>query len=449
MIYLVLLGLFFTCFSSACAVSYREFSRHQLEELCEWWGTIKRLGYIIKNYERLSVAADTLRIVSVVVSFLAGFSCLLPNISHLMKLEIISPFTFAIEWAALVICGTITMMLVIVWIPTALAEIWATHLVLFTTPFWAVMMKPLFPLELVHRFFRVFFFRLSGIRPETTEEEQFEEEIRTIVTEGHREGLLEEDAREMIESVIELGSASVSEIMTPRTDMVSVSKDLSWDELLAFVVTSRHSRIPVFEDNRDNVIGILVIRDLIPEIAKPESDRKAWTELLRTPLFVPETKPVDKLLQEFQNSESREKENQPNETARSRHMHLAVVLDEYGGVAGLVSLEDILEEIVGEIIDEHDSIVENEEIIQVSPDVYEVLGKTHLDDINEQLNIELPEEDDFDTIAGFVFSTLGHVPKAGESLFFEHEGKKIKLTVLKATNRRIELIKIEKIVEEA
>jgi len=166
---------------------------------------------------------------------------------------------------------------------------------------------------------------------------------------------------------------------------------------------------------------------------------------LRIPHFVPETKPVGKLLQEFRNlthlplqdAEIAEVKSSP------RHIHMAIVLDEYGGVSGLVTLEDILEEIVGEIVDEHDPIVESEEIRQIEPNVYEVLGKVHLDELNDQLDIGLPEEGDFDTIGGYVFSTLGHVPEVNESLVFEKDNKRFKLIVLEASKRRVERIRIE------
>ena len=196
------------------------------------------------------------------------------------------------------------------------------------------------PLVLAARFVDAVLHRLAGRPPDEPDEESFEEEIRTIVTEGHREGLLEEDAREMIEGVIELGDVDVSQIMTPRTDMISHSRRRSpGTRPSQLVIKPGHTRIPVYGKNRDDIVGILYIKDLLPELAKPPQDRvQPWTKLLRQPVFVPETKPVDALLQDFQ---------------RGRH-HMAVVLDEYGGVSGLVTMEDVLEEIVGEIVDEYD-----------------------------------------------------------------------------------------------
>ncbi len=190
------------------------------------------------------------------------------------------------------------------------------------------------------------------------DEESIEEEIRTIVSEGHREGLLEEEAREMIEGVIELGDAAVSHIMTPRTEIHMVQINTPWEEVVESVIESGHTRTPVYDKNRDDIAGILYSKDLLPELAKSGEPVRTLTELLRKPLFVPETKPVDDLLKLFQKTRT----------------HIAVVLDEYGGVSGLVTIEDVLEEIVGEIDDEYDQQSEIA-IRKVGDDICEALGR--------------------------------------------------------------------------
>ena len=268
--------------------------------------------------------------------------------------------------------------------------------------------------------------RIAGKTPAEEDEESLEEDIRTIVSEGHREGLLEEDAREMIEGVIELGDADVSEIMTPRTDMHMVPVDMPWDEVIADVIETGHTRTPVYENNRDDVIGVLYSKDLLPELATGNAEsRTPIRDLLRKPVFVPETKAVDDLLQMFQQMRT----------------HIAVVLDEYGGVAGLVTIEDVLEEIVGEIVDEYDEEVV-EEILKIDDNSCEALGRTHVDEINEAMHLELPDDGDFDTIGGFVFTELGHIPLPGEQLVWEN---KVRIQVLEATKRRIERVRIERL----
>ncbi|MGL6227553.1 MAG: hemolysin family protein [Thermoguttaceae bacterium] len=447
MFWFTCLGLGAIFFVSVCSASLHQFSRHRLEETCRKWDSEKRLGLILKHYERMRIAADTARILAV-VCFLFLFAEIwgirqTESLEHLVPLH--ERLGNIFEYCGFLVVGLLLLLSVVLWIPTAIARIGAAQIVFHTYYFWSFVTRLLFPLELFHRFFTIVVNRLAGYQQDSSESELFEEEIRTIVTEGHREGLLEEDAREMIESVIELGDVSVSEIMTPRTDMICISNVLSWDEMLGLITTISYSRIPVYCETRDDIVGILYLKDLIPELAKKATDRVPWTQLLRPPHFVPETKPVDKLLQEFQQSHIVDGAELGQ---RPQHKHVAIVLDEYGGVSGLVSLEDILEEIVGEIADEHDPIVENEVIRQTEVDVFEVGGKVHLDELNEHLQLELPDEEDYDTIAGYIFSTLGHVPQPGEFLVFEKENKKIRITVLEATTRRIERVRVERLREE-
>jgi CBS domain containing-hemolysin-like protein len=322
-------------------------------------------------------------------------------------------------------------------LPRAFAKIGGTRFVYSGWFIWKTTATLLFPLLWIDRIVTLFFTRLAG---HTEDEDAFEEEIRTIVTEGHREGHLEEDAREMIEGVIELQDVNVSEIMTPRTDMKCLSDALSWDEMLQFVSASSHSRFPVYKETRDDIIGVLHTKNLLRELAlNKDTQRRPWTELMSEPLFIPETKPVDTLLQEFQNVQSTGDES--HDRIRG---HLAIVLDEYGGVSGIVTLEDILEEIVGEITDEHDTVVATDSVVELSPDIFDVQGKVRIDELNERLDLHLPDEEDYDTVAGFIFSTLGHFPEVGESVDFEHEGTKVRLTVIAVTRRRIERVHVER-----
>jgi CBS domain containing-hemolysin-like protein len=393
--------------------SLTDFSRHELEEICRRRKSPERLGQILRGYDHAALSAETLQVIFTAVfvgTTALWFTKAAPESGWLT--QILSA-----------VAGTMLLLAAEIWIPWATARLWAEVFLYFTWPVWRVFAVILSPLVLGAWFVDIILHRLAGRVPEEPDEESFEDEIRTVVTEGHREGLLEEEAREMIEGVIELGDVDVSEIMTPRTDMISMSKSLSWQESLDFIIRVGHTRIPVYDRNRDDIVGILYVKDLLPELAKgPHEPVRHWTELLREPYFVPETKPVNVLLQEFQLTRN----------------HMAVVLDEYGGVSGLVTMEDALEEIVGEIVDESDKdLVDG--IRQIDPAVAEVLGKVHIDEINERLNLELPEEEDFDTIGGMVFSHLGHVPVPGEEVIFGN----VRITVVEATRRRIERVRIE------
>ena len=227
----------------------------------------------------------------------------------------------------------------------------------------------------------------------------------------------------MIEGVIELGDVNVAEIMTPRTDMVSIHFDLSWEEAVQAACESGHTRIPVYNKSPDDIVGILHAKDLLVELAKSKPhERTAWPQLLRKPFFVPETKAVDDLLQEFQ---------------RNRN-HIAVVLDEFGGVSGIVTIEDILEEIVGEIADEHDEAL-IDGIKTLDDHAAEALAMVRISEINERLGLELPDGENFDTIGGFVFHELGRIPNVGEELVWND----VRIKVLEATRRRIDRVRIQ------
>ena len=226
--------------------------------------------------------------------------------------------------------------------------------------------------------------------------------------------------------LVSLGDADVSEIMTPRTDMHMLQVDLPWEQIIDDTIALGHTRIPVYDKNRDDVVGVLYSKDLLPELAtSAPGSRTPIRDLLRKPVFVPETKPVTDLLQMFQQMRT----------------HIAVVLDEYGGVAGLVTIEDVLEEIVGEIVDEYDEETV-EEIERIDQDTCVALGRTHVDEINEAMDLELPDDGDFDTIGGFVFTELGHIPLPGEKLVWQG---KVQIHVLEATKRRIDRVRIERL----
>lgn len=200
---------------------------------------------------------------------------------------------------------------------------------------------------------------------------------------------LDYDARDMIKGIVELSQTTVKEVMVPRIDVVFLSKDIALAEMFEMIITCGHSRFPVYEDTIDNVIGILYAKDLLKYL----TDRKDIEigEILRKPYFIPESKRLDTLLREF----------------KRRHVHIAVSVDEYGGVSGIVCLEDIIEEIVGDIQDEFDNEVED--ILQIDDKSYLCDGRVDIEDLNKELKLNIPEED-FDTLGGFVFDLFGKIP---------------------------------------
>ena len=251
-----------------------------------------------------------------------------------------------------------------------------------------------------------------------------DEGLQTAIEVREGSGLLEEEEREMIHSIWEFGETNVKEVMVPRIDMVSADSKLSAQQALDVIVKSGHSRIPVFKNKVDNIVGLLYAKDLLKPLSKGEKDFQI-TDLVREVYFVPETKKIDELLREFQ----------------SRRIHMAIVVDEYGGTSGLVTLEDLLEEIVGEIRDEYDT--EEELIKVVNKQTAEVSAKMNLHDLNEELGLELPNEE-FDTLGGFIYDLAGAVPDKGAELKYRH----LRFVVLEVRGQRVSKVKIVKMQEK-
>ncbi|NIP23627.1 MAG: CBS domain-containing protein [Phycisphaerae bacterium] len=264
--------------------------------------------------------------------------------------------------------------------------------------------------------------RLAGVGQTTPEEEQEEkqEEFLTDLEQHRIDGVVDKEEQEMIESVLELDETTADEIMTPRTDIAAVEVNSDLQAILDTITSVGHTRVPVYEENIDKIIGMIYAKDLLTEIGKKPGDFKLRTKM-REAYFVPETKPLRTLLHEFQNQK----------------LHIAVVLDEYGGTAGIVTLEDIIEELVGEIADEYEE-TPPKPVKKIDQNTIEADARTYVDDLNDQFELNLPEDEDYDTIGGFVFSHLGYIPKTGES--FEYEN--LKFTIASAEARRIKRVKI-------
>jgi putative hemolysin len=226
------------------------------------------------------------------------------------------------------------------------------------------------------------------------------EELKILVERGGEQGILEAEEEQMIHAVIELGDQRIHEVMVPRIAMVSLPAGASLEEAIDTVIEEGHSRIPVYDKTIDEIIGILYAKDLLPLMKGSVDERPTLRSLLRVPVFVPESMSVDDLLHEFQR----------------RKVHLAVVLDEYGGTAGLVTIEDLLEEIVGEIQDEYD--VEEPMVVQLSENEARVDGRADVDDLGELFGVELSleDEDEYDTVGGLVYHRIGGVPKPGDQV---------------------------------
>ena len=252
------------------------------------------------------------------------------------------------------------------------------------------------------------------------------DDIQALMEVGEAEGILEEEERQMIESLFEFAETRTGEIMTPRTEICAVSIDATIKEVRDLMIGEKYSRLPVYRNSIDNIEGVIYVRDLLQAWSEGNEDNSI-SSLLREAYFVPETKSAAELLKSMQ----------------SDHMQFAVVIDEYGGVAGIVTLEDILEEIVGEIEDE--DILEEEiiEIVEGDEDYWDILGSTEVDKIERLFDLEL-EDEEYTTLAGLVTSKTGYVPKTGETV--SSDG--LSFEILKGDDKRIELIRVRRAADD-
>jgi len=224
----------------------------------------------------------------------------------------------------------------------------------------------------------------------------------------------------MINSVFEIDDIDVGDVMIPRIDITAISEDSNLKRALEVIINCGHSRIPAYKESIDNIVGLLYAKDILPFLAKEDIENIKINTLIRPAYYVPETKKINILLKELQ----------------VKKIHMAIVLDEYGGTEGLVTIEDILEEIVGDILDEYDN--EEDLIEKIEESVYIVKSEISLEEINEYFDTELPEED-FDSLGGYIFNTLGRLANQGDKIDFQH----LTMTVKKIHKNRIKLIEIK------
>ncbi|MCS5710593.1 transporter associated domain-containing protein [Candidatus Berkiella aquae] len=244
------------------------------------------------------------------------------------------------------------------------------------------------------------------------------EQLLGLLRQSHQNELLDLDSLRMIEGVMQVAEMNVSEIMIPRAEMIVVPKDATLAEILPIAIKSGHSRFPVIGENKDEVVGILLAKDLLNFYLESNTERFSIKEILRPVVFIPENKRLNILLNEF----------------RRNRNHIAIIVDEYGGVSGLVSIEDVLEQIVGDIEDEHD--IERDLYIRKHKDgYYSIKAITPIEEFNQFFNTQL-KDNEFDTIGGLVLQGFGHLPKRGESIMIEN----IPFKVLRANSRRIQLL---------
>ena len=410
-VWIALAACLIGCYFAACNIAIKTFSRARLLDQLEERGCEERFEPFIRKRSRLILMTGVLR------------ACL----SLLVLLAVLYYFDRAYQQlgglsrgvvAFLVASGLVSIFSVA--IPVSVARYRGEYLLVRSIPFLNGCFVLFRPVAALLHLFDPLVRRVFGASA-GDHTSQLSDEILSVVEEHDNKGEVDQGQKEMIEAVVEFPSTTVGQIMTPRTDVHGIEVNLNLEQVRSVVLDYGHSRIPIYEQSLDHIVGILYAKDLIAFIGddRPFELRK----ILRNAMMVPESKPVREMLAEF----------------KAKKVHMAVVLDEYGGTAGLVTIEDIVEEIVGEIHDEYEPGEEAPHIRRLDDKTVEVDARVYIDDLNDELDLELPEDKDYDTVGGFVFSTLGHIPEAGERFEFDH----VEFTVTAAERTKVTRVKLD------
>jgi len=421
---MIVLLLLLAFWSALGCDSLRDFSYSRLEDLCNSNRVPERFGKVLKEQGSALLALEF--VLTSATLALSGLVCVWigsPIVEDgQMSQRIV--WTFVLQYAAFAL---LTFFFADV-LPWTIARVAAERFLYRWWPVIELLQAVLRPVLWVANQLDRYAHRVAGrAEPEEDDASVLEEDIRSVVEEGEREGVLEQGSTIMIGRVMKLKDEDVGAIMTPRTEMHCVPVDYTLEEARQLLIESGHSRMPVIGDSTDDVLGILYAKDLLNALEPHQTGDpiSVLRDIIRDPVYVPLTTQIPAML----------------ELMKRKKIHIAMVHDEYGGVAGLVTMEDILEEIVGEIGDEYDEEQVADEIQPASAGVVEVDARVRLDEFNRQCNYSLPESGDFDTVGGFVFSQFGRMPTVGESI----EWQRLRFTILDADARRILRLKIEQL----
>ncbi len=402
--------------------SLRDFSRSRLEEICKQHDRLDRFGQILRNSERALLLLELLLLLVVIA---CAWSAARSRAFASFGVPQSTDWLLIAEWLIRLAGMSLLVSMLYIVMPwtvsrvrgeSLLYHLWppVSLLCRITAPVWAAATR----LDrLIHRVFDV-------PEPDSAPASLLADELLSVVDESQREGVIQSQASAMIHRVMDLYNEDIAAIMTPRTDIVAVDASTTIRDAVPIIVEHGYSRVPVIGDNVDDVVGILYARDLLAYALNQDADTTSRTvdTIVRDAFYAPESQGIDDLL----------------EAMRQKKVHMAIVVDEYSGVSGLVTLEDILEEIVGEISDEYDE--EEQPLVKRHKDGHtEVDARCPIDDLNEEFDLTLPEDEEFDTVGGFLMSCFGRIPETGES----HHWQNLKLTVLEADERRVLRIRID------
>jgi len=404
--------LFLSGFFSGSESAYFSLSQADIRHFRERKNKSKSAARVVKLLENPRRLLSAILIGNTIVNVAAA------TIAALLSSRLLPEESMA-DWGVFLVIGVVTLSILL--FSEIAPKIFAIRtsqrfVVLVSIPLRMVVYF-LAPVTLVFEWITNTINRLMGYEKEVPFVN--EDELRALIEVGEQKGTLDQAEREMIHSIFEFRETFAKEIMVPRMDMICIDQTTSVEEVLAIVKAKGHSRIPVYNENVDNVIGILYVKDLLPYMNKGKALPKL-TEMVRRPYFVPEIKMIDELLREFQ----------------KERIHMAIVVDEYGGTAGMITLEDVIEEIVGDIRDEYDREISL--IQQIDDQTWSADGKIDIEDLNEKLDLDLPTEEDFESLGGFIFSQLGKIPQDKDSIQY----KQYTFIVEKVQRQRIKKVRI-------
>lgn len=424
---LTVLGLVSVFLLTVICFSLRDFSRSRLEEICKQQKNLQRFGSILHQHEQALLLCEFALLLMIIS--LTWTTVPSPYFQIFLYPDTVTLVNIGM-WAFNVFAGSLVVGMTFLFLPWTLSRVCGEGLLYRVWPLFALVNRLTDPMWRIAQHLDRISHRVFGI-PEPDSDDAaslLTEELLSVVDESQREGVIQSNASTMIHRVVDLQTEDVAAIMTPRTDMVTINSDTLIPDALQQVLQIGFSRIPVIRGGIDEIVGILYARDLLASLSQPSEKPAYITEIAREVLYAPETQGIGDLL----------------EAMRQKKVHMAIVVDEYSGVSGLVTLEDILEEIVGEISDEYDS--EDRVLLKKHENgCTEVDARYHLDDLNREFNYGFPEDEEFDTIGGFVLFCFGRIPAAGE----EYRWEDLKLTVLEADERHLIRVSITPLMEHS
>jgi len=417
-VWIILAACLLGCYFAACHTALKTYSRKRLSDLLDPRGLSQRAERVADRLDQLLLMTGMLRVSFSVVLAMAVLYAVesAGKIGHPLGMYLV---------AGLV--ASVLMSVFIVAIPVSWARYRRERLIAWSAPILRLLLLVFAPIAVAMHVIDPVIRRISGADLNRDDENDLSDEVLSTIEDHEDADDIDESQKEMLEAVFDLKDTNADEVMTPRTDVQGIEVDANLMAVKKAILDFGHSRIPVYEESLDNILGILYVRDLVRFVGTNEDFH--LKQIIREPFLVPESKPVRELLAEF----------------KQRKVHLAMVLDEYGGTAGLITIEDILEEIVGEIQDEYDHGEEEPAIREHDAGTIDVDGRVEIDDLEDHLKLDFPEDRDYDTVGGFVFAELGHIPEPGES--FEYAGYRV--TVTDAERTKVQSVRIERLAEHA